>query len=98
MANSDVVIRLPFKITELSEDMLVALNRNFKEIEYYLSELQTYMNKYGYSAVEGIEDLLENMLLRGDESEKPTEIMSSSGMRFYFADDSRTFYILTPKT
>lgn len=97
MTVSNVVIRLPFKITELSEDMLVALDRNFKEIEYYLSELQTYMNDHGYTAIESINDLLDNMILRGDEADKPTGVMSSAGMRFYFADDSKKFYALAPK-
>lgn len=40
MAGEQDVIQLPFKITDFNEDMLVALNRNFKEIERHLSLLQ----------------------------------------------------------
>lgn len=97
MKISNGVIRLPFKITEISEDMLAALNRDFKEIEYHLSELQAYMNSHGYSAVEGVNDILNNMLLIGDEKDKPLGVMSSHGMRFYWAEDSKKFFILAPK-
>jgi len=40
MAGEQDVIQLPFKVTEINEDMLVALHRNFKEIERHLSFLQ----------------------------------------------------------
>lgn len=46
MANQDI-IQLPFKVTSFSEDALVALNRNFSEIERYLSILQLYMKQTG---------------------------------------------------
>lgn len=97
MTTSAGVIRLPFRITEISEDMLTGLNRDFKEIEYHLSELQAYMNAHGYSAIEGIDDILNNMLLRGDEAKKPSGVMTSNGMRFYWAEDTKKFFILAPK-
>jgi hypothetical protein len=40
MAKEQDVVKLPFRITEFNEDMLVALDRNFKEIEDQLSALQ----------------------------------------------------------
>lgn len=40
MAGEQDVVQLPFKVTEINEDMLVALHRNFKEIERHLSFLQ----------------------------------------------------------
>ena len=44
------VIQMPFRITEFNEDMIVALDRNFKEIERLLGTLQLYMNKIGEAA------------------------------------------------
>lgn len=44
------VIQMPFRITEFNEDMIVALDRNFKEIERLLGILQLYMNKIGEAA------------------------------------------------
>jgi hypothetical protein len=40
MAKEQDVVKLPFRITEFNEDMLMALDRNFKEIEDQLSALQ----------------------------------------------------------
>ena len=47
MAREQDIIQLPFRITELNEDMLLALNRNFSEIERILAQLQLYEKSTG---------------------------------------------------
>jgi hypothetical protein len=54
MPKEQDVFQLPFKITEINEDMLVALHRNFKEIEHHLSFLQTQIK---YISNGGVSDL-----------------------------------------
>jgi hypothetical protein len=56
MAKEQDVLRLPFRITEFNEDMLVALDRNFKEIEDRLSTLQLLMKSISGGSVNDIVD------------------------------------------
>ncbi len=71
MAKSTEIIRLPFRITELNDDALTQLNRNFSEIEYYLSSLQKYMNETGYSAIEGNDEFQAKAITHGLDADKP---------------------------
>lgn len=57
MAGEQDVIQLPFKIVDFSEDMLVALHRNFKEIERHLSLLQMQIK---FATGGGIADLKDS--------------------------------------
>lgn len=72
MATNKEIIRLPFRITELTDDALTQLNRNFSEIEYYLSSLQRYMNEIGYSAIEGNDEFQVKAITHGIDANKPT--------------------------
>jgi hypothetical protein len=60
MAKEQDVLRLPFRITEFNEDMLVALDRNFKEIEDRLSTLQLLMKSISGGS---INDIVDTVLL-----------------------------------
>lgn len=59
MSNDQDIIKLPFRITEFNEDMLVALDRNFKEIEFRLSLLQRYIKQITGGSVKSIVDAAE---------------------------------------
>lgn len=59
MSNDQDIIKLPFRITEFNEDMLVALDRNFKEIEFRLSLLQKYIKQITGGSVKSIVDVAE---------------------------------------
>lgn len=59
MSNDQDIIKLPFRITEFNEDMLVALDRNFKEIEFRLSLLQRYIKQITGGSVKSIVDVAE---------------------------------------
>lgn len=72
MATNKEIIRLPFRITELTDDALTQLNRNFSEIEYYLSSLQRYMNETGYTAIEGNDEFQVKAITHGIDANKPT--------------------------
>lgn len=91
------IIRLPFRITDLSEDALVALNRNFAEIEYHLSELQQYMNNTGYGAIEEATALAQNLLLSGTDDKTPSNVDARNGRRFYWAKDAKKLKVLVPR-
>ena len=97
MSISTSVIRLPFRLTDLDEDMLVALNRNFAEIEFYLADLQAYMNNTGYASIASTEEFLNNFLLSGPEADLPTGLISDNGMRFHWSTDTKKLRILNPQ-
>lgn len=59
MAGAQDVVQLPFKITEFDESMLLALDRNFKEIEHQLSLLQGYIKEITGGKVSAITDSAE---------------------------------------
>jgi hypothetical protein len=48
-------VKLPFKIRQFSEQMLSKLNRNFEEIEMWLTRFQLYMSQSGYEAVQRVQ-------------------------------------------
>lgn len=54
MAKEQDVIQLPFKITEFNQDMVIALDRNFKEIERQLSSLQLNMKQISGGSVKDV--------------------------------------------
>ena len=80
-AQNKEIIRLLF-CAELTEDALTQLNRNFSEIEYYLSSLQRYMNETGYSAIEGNDEFQVKAITHGIDANKPT---LGAGHGLYFS-------------
>jgi hypothetical protein len=54
MSGQQDVFQLPFRITEFNESMLVALDRNFKEVERALSFLQIYVRQATGGAVKDL--------------------------------------------
>lgn len=44
-------VKLPFRVRNFSEQMLSKINRNFDEIEMWLTRLQLYMSQSGYEAL-----------------------------------------------
>lgn len=65
------VVKLPFTITELDEDSLVYLDRNFREIEAHLSRLQTYMNTSGTVILSDAQEFIQSAILYGMDANKP---------------------------
>lgn len=61
MAKEQDVIQLPFKITEFNSDMVVALDRNFKEIERQLSSLQLNMKAISGGSVRSVVDTISTI-------------------------------------
>src|SRR5690606_31816972 len=59
MSKGEDVIKLPFRITDFDEDMVVRLDRNFKEIEFRLSLLQRYIKQITGGSVKSLVDLAE---------------------------------------
>lgn len=49
-------VRLPFRVRQFSEQMLAKINRNFDEIEMWLSRLQLYMSQSGYKALTRVQE------------------------------------------
>lgn len=72
MAGEQDVIQLPFKITDFNEDMLVALNRNFKEIERHLSLLQMQVKLAAGGGVSDLKDSAKVWDRAGNISEDGT--------------------------
>jgi len=54
MAREQDVVKLPFKLTEFTEDIIPLLNRNFAEIERMLSLLQGYVKQSTGGAVKDL--------------------------------------------
>lgn len=96
MANQTDLVRLPFRVSEINEDMLMALNRNFTEIEYYLSQIQTYMNTYVFNDMDELLETLDNLVTEGLEADLPTDLVNRNGRWFYWATDTRKLYLLRP--
>ena len=91
------LINLPFKVTELNPEMVSVLNRNFNEIEYYLSRLQQYMLAKGAPTLAAFDSRpLEDIVLIGRDSEKPQYLAERKGRYFYWAYNTRKLYVLLP--
>lgn len=56
MSGEQDIVQLPFKIVDFNEDMLVALHRNFKEIERHLAFLQMQIKTVTGGGVGDLED------------------------------------------
>ena len=59
VAREQDIFQLPFRLTEFNEDMLVALDRNFKELERVLSQFQMYEKLYGRPTNEKVDNILD---------------------------------------
>ena len=90
------VLQLPFKVTKLDEDGLVAISRNFKAIEDILSAMQSYMNKTGYAAINNANNLFDSIIMVGLDADLPG-VNETNGRRFYWAYDSQKLYLLKEK-
>lgn len=65
------VVKLPFTISEINDDAVVYLDRNFKEIETHLSRLQTYMNTSGKTVITDAQAFIQSAILYGMDANKP---------------------------
>ena len=70
MAQNKEIIRLPFRIAELTEDGPTQLNRNFSEMN--TSVKYRIMNFTGYSAIEGNDEFQVKAITHGLDANKPT--------------------------
>lgn len=86
------VVRLPFRVLEFDEDGLIAIDRNFKEIETKLSQLQSYMNNVGFNVIAGGGG--DAILLSGLDAQKPSSGHGLEGKVFYWATDTRKLYAM----
>lgn len=88
------VIRLPYRgISDWSEDSLVALNRNFSEIEFYLGQIQKYMNESGFTAYKDLSEFMEHAITYGLDAQKPRITNSMKKYyKIYIAEDTKKAY------
>lgn len=89
-------IRLPFTVEAFDEDAILAINMNFKQIEYHLSMLQAYMNSKGYTSLSIPASSTENIVLYGLDHTKPQNMIARDKRYFYWATDTRRLYALFP--
>lgn len=65
-------VKLPYTISSLDEDdIFMGVDRNFKEVEYYLAQIQSYMNSEGFGSITNSNSFLNNAITYGLDASKP---------------------------
>lgn len=90
------VLNLPFKVTALDQDGLIAIVKNFQAIEDMLQAVQIYMNQIGFAAIIDSNNLFNNLIGIGLDADLP-KVRETYGRRLYWAYDTKKLYLLKLK-
>ena len=96
VVSSTEVLNLPFKVTSLDQDGLIAIAKNFQAIEDMLASMQLYMNSIGLDAINNALDIFNRIIMIGKEADMP-KVNEAKGRRLYWAYDTQKLYLLRLK-